>query len=129
MEEPATTAGPLSTASVPTPDELGPGWSYAVDIGDVEEGYSGNGTPSLARRPREIVLTAVPLGCERPAPMPAPAHALEVDYTLHDATVVTVRTSFSGPLDARRFFAGRSADLRAYVRVGDAPGAPGAPGG
>lgn len=112
MEEPATTAGPLSTASFPTPDELGPGWSYAVDTGDVEEGYSGNGTPSLARRPREIVLTAVPLGCERPAPMPAPAHALEVDYTLDQSTVIAVRSAFGDPARAEQFFSARERNLR-----------------
>ena len=112
MAEPATSSGSLSKASFPTPHELGPGWRYDVDPGDAEEGYSGNGTPALARSPREIVQTAVPFGCARTAAMPEPRHALEVDYTLHGAKVIAVRGRFSDRAQARSFFAGRSANLR-----------------
>jgi hypothetical protein len=84
-----------------------------VDPGSAEEGYAGNGTPALARNPREVVQTAVPLGCARGTAMPTPTHALEVDYTLRDATVVAVRGRFTGPAQARRFFAARTANLEA----------------
>jgi hypothetical protein len=111
--EPATTSGPLSGASFPTPRRLGTGWRYAVDPGDPEEGYAGNGTPTLARNPQEIVQTAVPFGCARRAAMPAPSHALEVDYTLHGRKVIAVRGAFGGKRPAERFFTGRAENLRA----------------
>jgi hypothetical protein len=113
LAKPATSSGPLSKRSFPTPKQLGAGWSYAVDPGDAEEGYSGNGTPSLARSPQEIVQTAVPFGCTRNAPMPAPAHALEVDYKLHGAKVIAVRGSFASRARSSAFFTGRARNLRA----------------
>jgi hypothetical protein len=113
MKKPATSSGPLSKRSFPTPRQLGAGWRYAVDPGSAEEGYAGNGTPALARNPQEVVQTAVPLGCARATAMPTPTHALEVDYTLRGATVVAVRTRFTGPGQARRFFAARTANLEA----------------
>lgn len=113
LEKPATSSGPLSKRSFPTPRQLGAGWRYAVDPGDPEEGYAGNGTPSLARSPREIVQTAVPFGCARPARMPAPFHALEVDYTFRGARVIAVRGSFASRARARAFFTGRARNLRA----------------
>ncbi len=119
MDEPATSSGPLSQASFPRPERLGRGWRYAVDPGDGEEGYVGNGTPALARDPREVTQTAVPFGCPRPTAMPTPTHALEVDYALDGARVVTVRAAFDDPAEARRFFTARTANLRACVgRVG-----------
>ena len=113
MERPATSSGPLSRRSFPTPRQLGAGWRYAVDPGSAEEGYAGNGTPALARNPQEVVQTAVPLGCARGSAMPTPTHALELDYTLRGATVVAVRGRFTGPAQARTFFAARSANLAA----------------
>lgn len=110
--EPATTSGSLSKASFPTPKQLGAGWRYAVDPGSAEEGYSGNGTPALARDPGEIVATAVPFGCPRPAAMPAPRHALEVDYRRQGAKVVAVRGRFSDASVAAAFFRGRASNLR-----------------
>lgn len=80
--------------------------------GSAEEGYSGNGTATLARRPAEIVSTAVPFGCARPAAMPAPEHALEVDYALRGAKVVAVRGQFADASGARAFFRGRERNLR-----------------
>ncbi|MDX6298945.1 MAG: hypothetical protein QOF53_159 [Nocardioidaceae bacterium] len=111
--KPATSSGPLSGASFPKPRRLGAGWRYAVDPGDPEEGYAGNGTPTLARNPQEIVQTAVPFGCPRRAAMPAPTHALEVDYTLHGRKVIAVRGSFGATRAAALFFDGRAENLRA----------------
>ena len=112
MDEPATTSGPLSKRSFPTPRRLGAGWRYAVDPGSAEEGYSGNGTPTLERSPQEIVRTAVPFGCDRPVELAAPTHALEVDYTVTGAKAIAVRGKFDDATAARSFFAGRARNLR-----------------
>ncbi len=112
MAEPGTSSGSLTRRSFPTPRALGAGWRYSVDPGDAEEGYAGNGTPALARRPEEVVQTAVPFGCARRTAMPAPTHALEVDYTLRGARVIAVRGRFADAVRARAFFAGRASNLR-----------------
>jgi hypothetical protein len=121
MDQPASSSGSLTRRSFPTPEELGAGWRYAVDPGDAEEGYAGNGTPTLARRPAEIVRTAVPFGCARRTAMPAPEHALEADYTLRGATVIAVRGTFGDAARARSFFAGRAANLRACAGRASSP--------
>jgi hypothetical protein len=121
MDEPATSSGPLSKRSFPAPRRLGPGWRYAVDPGDAEEGYAGNGTPALARRPEEIVQTAVPFGCDRSAPVSPPRHALEVDYAYGGRRVVAVRAKFADVTTARAFFQGRAADLQACVGRSGSP--------
>ncbi len=113
MDEPATSSGPLSKRSFPKPSSLGAGWTYSVDAGDAEEGYSGNGTPALARRPDEIVQTAVPFGCDRAAAMPAPTHALEVDYSVQGTKVIAVRARFADAATARTFYDARATNLRA----------------
>jgi hypothetical protein len=113
LDTPATTSGPLSRASFPSPRRLGDGWRYAVDPGNGEEGYTGNGTPILARDPQEVLQTAVPFGCDRPAEMPAPRHALEVDYTWHGRPVIAVRSKFPDAAAASAFFGGRTRNLRA----------------
>jgi hypothetical protein len=112
MDEPATTSGPLSKRSFPTPRQLGAGWRYAVDPGSAEEGYSGNGTPTLERNPQEIVQTAVPFGCDRPFELTAPTHALEVDYTVSGAKAIAVRGKFGDAASARSFFVDRARELR-----------------
>jgi hypothetical protein len=111
LRTPATTSGSLSQHSFPRPHRLGAGWDYAVDPGDTEEGYLGNGTPALARDPREMVQAAVPLGCARRVALPSPAHALEVDYTYRGTKVVAVRMSFPDAAGAARFYGARTADL------------------
>jgi len=100
MDEPATTSGPLSKRSFPTPRQLGAGWRYA------------NGTPTLERSPQEIVQTAVPFGCDRRFELTAPTHALEVDYTVSGAKAIAVRGKFGDAAAARSFFADRARDLR-----------------
>ncbi|QNN53307.1 hypothetical protein [Nocardioides mesophilus] len=121
MATPGTRSGPLSRKSFPRPVELGPDWSYAVDPGDAEEGYAGNGTPALARDPREVVLAAVPMGCPR-ADLPLPAHVLEVDYTAAGVPVIALRASFADASDARRFFDLRADAIRACVGSTDSAG-------
>ncbi len=84
-----------------------------MDPGDAEDGYVGNGTPALARDPREVVLTAVPLGCARKAPLPTPAHVLEVDYRFHDTSVIALRMRFDDEATARTFHDNRRTNLLA----------------
>ena len=115
MQTPATTSGDLSQDSFPRPRELGPRWSYAVDPGDAEEGYSGNGTPALARDPEEVSLAAVPLGCARVEPLPLPVDALEVDYAADGVRVVSIRAAFADAATARTFFERRRSDIEACV--------------
>lgn len=57
-------------------------------------------------------MTAVPLGCVRRAPMPAPRDALEVDYTLRGQKVIAVRGRFADRDAATAFFTGRERNLR-----------------
>jgi hypothetical protein len=121
MDAPATTSGSLSMTSFPRPLDLGPGWSYSVDPGDVEEGYAGNGTPALARNPREVMQTAVPLGCDRTEPMPTPRHALEVDYSAPDGKVIALRTAFASRDAARQFYDARVANVRACLSRSGGP--------
>ena len=118
MEKPATTSGALTRTSFPAPARLGTGWRYAVDPGSAEEGYAGNGTPTVARRPEEVARTAVPLGCRRPERLPVPAHALETDYAMQGTPVVSVRVSFAGHAEAARFFAVRARTIEACAGRG-----------
>jgi hypothetical protein len=111
MTTPATRSGPLSQSTFPRPRSLGARWSYAVDPGDAEEGYLGNGTPSLERDPSEVALASVPMGCPRPHRLPAPGHALEVDYTRAHTKVIAIRARFAGPGEASRFFDRRAATI------------------
>jgi hypothetical protein len=121
LDKPATTSGPLSERSFPTPKQLGTGWRYAVDPGNAEEGYAGNGTPTLARDPREVLQTAVPFGCDRGSAMPLPTHALEVDYTRRGRPVIAVRSKFADATAARTFFTGRTANLSACTGRSGSP--------
>lgn len=111
LSTPAKTSGTLSKRSFPRPRTLGTGWRYAVDPGDTEEGYLGNGTPALERDPQEVVQLAVPFGCARSATMPAPAHVLEVDYTADGVKVIALRGEFVDTAAAKAFFSGRAANL------------------
>lgn len=118
VETPGTRSGPLTRRDFPRPAELGAAWSYRVDPGDAEEGYTGNSTPVLERDPTEVAMLAVPFGCPRPVEVPVPRHALEVDYAAGGVTVVAVRASFGDPRTASRFFGTRArllADCRGTV--------------
>jgi hypothetical protein len=115
MSTPAKTSGPLSKTSFPTPRQLGAGWKYAVDPGDAEEGYAGNGSPVVERNTQEISDTAVPFGCDRRSEMPPPRYALEVDYTFRGRKAIAVRGKFRDAASASTFFDGRSRNLRACL--------------
>jgi len=117
LETPDTRSGPLTRRDFPRPRELGPGWSYRVDMGDAEEGYTGNSTPVLERDPTEVAMLAVPFGCPRPVDVPVPEHALEVDYTAGGVSVIAVRASFGDPRTASRFFGTRARLLRGCERT------------
>ena len=111
LRTPAASSGSLSQHSFPRPHRLGAGWAYAVDPGNTEEGYLGNGTPALARDPHEMVQAAVPLGCARHVALPTPAHVLEVDYSYRRTKVIAVRMSFRDPAGATGFYGARNADV------------------
>ncbi|MGN6576893.1 MAG: hypothetical protein ACTHKG_14530, partial [Nocardioides sp.] len=113
LATPATRSGPLSRSTFPHPRSLGARWAYAVDPGDAEEGYLGNGTPALERDPAEVTLASVPMGCPRPHRLPRPAHALEVDYTRSHTKVIAIRARFDGAGEAGRFFDQRANTISA----------------
>lgn len=118
---PASTAGSLSIRSFPRPAELGGGWSYAVDPGDIEEGYAGNGTPAIAREAGEVLRTVLPFGCPRGPRFAAPRHVLEVDYRSPYGKVVALRLRFADDNTASAFFAARTAGLRSCLGRSPSP--------
>lgn len=115
--EPAETAGSLDAADVPTPPDLGPGWSRYVDPGDAEDGYRGNGSWVRARDAAEVVQAVVPLGCTgltRAPRLPVPAYALEATYRgPGDAPAVALVLEYGRPVQAAAFVRGLGALGRA----------------
>jgi hypothetical protein len=124
---PATTSGSLRRASLPRAGVLGPGWRARVDGGSTEDGYTGNGTPSVARDPQDVLAAVRPIGCADEQvyaeALPVPRYALEVDYR-HRPTGsngVGIALEFADADGAARF-------LEVYTRSLDLcrPGAQGA---
>lgn len=113
---PPTSSGDLTQGSLPKPNALGPRWTYRVDNGSVEDGYVGNGTPSVARAPEEIAAALTPLGC-RPVRLPVPESALEVTYAHRDGTpAVGLLLAFADVDTATSFFALRADSVRDCVQ-------------
>ncbi len=112
---PATTSGGLTARTLPAAKTLGAGWKSRVDNGSAEEGYVGNGTPTQARDPHEVIMTVVPLGCEQRSSLPTPAHVLEADYrhSAQGTAGVGLRLRFATSAAAGQFVASRRADLKA----------------
>lgn len=119
---PAETAGDLDSADVPSPPDLGAGWTRHVDPGDAEDGVIGNGSWVRAREPKEVAQGVLPLGCQRPMPtLPTPEHALEATYRgPGGAPAVALVMTFAGQSGARAFLGG-------VARLGRACPAPGDP--
>jgi hypothetical protein len=115
---PPTTSGGLTASTLPAARTLGVGWVFRVDQGSAEGGYVGNGTPMMARNPHEVVMTAVPLGCEQRSNLPTPSHVLETDYRqrAHGIAGVGLRLRFVSAQAAGRFVSARRADLTACAR-------------
>jgi hypothetical protein len=112
---PATTSGTLTQGSLPDPAALGPRWSYRVDEGSAEDGYRGNGTPSVSREPVEVAAVLSPMGC-RPVTLPVPESALEVTYAHRDGTpAVGLLLAFPDPGTASHFFRLRTQAVRDCV--------------
>jgi hypothetical protein len=68
---------------MPKASALGPGWTAYIDSGSAEDGYTGNGTPVVARDVHDVIAAMLPFGCVDATyvtPMPVPVHALEADY-------------------------------------------------
>jgi hypothetical protein len=98
---------------MPRPSVLGTGWAFRVDDGSQEDGYAGNGTPTLQRDPGEVAGLAVPLGCVDRGALPRPRWALETDYA-HASTGalgLVIRLRFSTDAAAAAFTDGRDAAL------------------
>jgi hypothetical protein len=115
MAVPATRSGPLTGQDMPRPGVLGTGWRFRVDDGDQEDGYAGNGTPTVQRDPREVAGLAVPLGCQNRGHLPRPRWALETDYA-HASTGtigLAIRLRFRTAGDATAFLHRRAAALAA----------------
>jgi hypothetical protein len=115
MSRPAKRAGPLTGRDMPRPSVLGQGWRFRVDNGSSEDGYAGNGTPTVQRDPREVAGLAVPLGCVDRGRLPRPRWALETDYA-HATTGtigLVVRLRFATAGDATTFMVRRDAALAA----------------
>jgi hypothetical protein len=115
---PAKTSGGLTARTLPSARSLGTGWAFRVDQGSAEGGYVGNGTPTLARDPHEVVMTVVPLGCEQRSDLPTPTHVLETDYRqrAHAVAGVGLRLRFASTTAAGRFVAMRRVDLAACAK-------------
>jgi hypothetical protein len=115
MSPPAKRSGPLSGRDMPRPAALGHGWAFREDDGSQEDGYAGNGTPTVARDPGEVAGLAVPLGCVDRGNLPRPRWALETDYA-HAATGtigLVVRLRFATVSTATAFMKQRDAALAA----------------
>jgi hypothetical protein len=109
---PPNSSDDLTQDSLPKPKALGSGWTYRVDKGSVEDGYVGNGTPSVARAPEEVAAVLTPLGC-RPVRLPVPKSALEVTYAHRDGTpAVGLLLAFADVDTAASFFALRADSVR-----------------
>ena len=100
---------------MPRPAALGHGWRFRVDDGSQEDGYAGNGTPTVQRDPSEVAGLAVPLGCVDRGHLPQPRWALETDYA-HASTGtigLVVRLRFATVSSATAFMKQRDAALAA----------------
>lgn len=111
-EQPASTAGPLSGADLPSARDLGPGWATRVEHGDIEDG-SGNGTPYQQRAVAEVGEVVVPLGCEQRTANVTPTYALQATYANGDDNAVALLLQFPDSDDAGSFAATRLTDLLA----------------
>lgn len=109
---PATTAGSLTKSLLPSPKDLGRGWRGFVDEGNAEDGYVGNGTTVMERKPAEVAQTVLPLGCEARSALPTATLALEADYAHGDVRGVGLRLRFGSSAAAGRFLTGFTADAR-----------------
>ncbi|WP_157180822.1 hypothetical protein [Actinopolymorpha alba] len=84
---PATTSGPLTAANLPPASRIGPGFQPYSEPDAAEESFVSNGAPVRARKPGDVALSIVPLGCpglDRLDPLPVPRHALEQTYRTPD---------------------------------------------
>jgi hypothetical protein len=118
---PDTTSGPLTQDDLPRPSDLGPRWSYRVDLGSIEDGYVGSGAPAISRDPTEVVAALTPLGC-RPVDLPVPEHALEVTYRQGAKPGVGLLLSFDDTTSAHSFFSAHAGVLRECVGGTRLPG-------
>jgi hypothetical protein len=115
---PATTSGGLTARTLPSAKSLGVGWVFRVDSGSAEGGYVGNGTPTMARKPSEVAMTVLPLGCDQRSDLPMATNVLETDYKQHSHTTagVALRLRFASSKEAGQFVTARRDDLAACAK-------------
>jgi len=115
MSPPAVRSGPLTGKDMPRPAALGRGWQFRVDNGSEEDGYAGNGTPTVQRDPGEVANLAVPLGCVDRGDLPQPRWALESDYAHASSGTIglVVRLRFASVSSATAFMKRRDHALAA----------------
>ncbi len=118
---PATTSGPLKPANLPAPALLGKGWTTRVDAGGAEDGYVGNGTPTMKRDPKDIALTVVPFGCSTRSTLPEARYVLEDTYMHGFVDGVALRLVFASSAQASTFITRVRADRAACVHQSEAP--------
>jgi hypothetical protein len=121
---PATTSGPLGASTLPKAAALGPGWTAYIDSGNPEDGYTGNGTPVVARNAQDTADALLPFGCRDATyvtPMPPPVHALEADYRHTSGRhAVGLALDYGTAARAADFVAAYTAALRACHAGGHA---------
>jgi hypothetical protein len=108
---PAARTADLGQEDLPSPEQLGGGWDYRVDLGNAEDGYLGSGEPATARDPAEVLGAITPLGC-RPGDLPLPTHALEVTYARDDLPAVGMLLRFHDAATAAVFFEEHASVIR-----------------
>jgi hypothetical protein len=115
MSPPAVRSGPLRGKDMPRPAALGHGWHFRVDSGSQEDGYVGNGTPTVQRDPNEVAGLAVPLGCVDRGHLPLPRWALESDYAHPSSGTIglVIRLRFATVGNATAFMKRRDLALAA----------------
>jgi hypothetical protein len=97
------------------------GWTTRVDEGGAEDGYVGNGTPTMSRDPKDIALTVVPFGCTTRSALPEARYVLEDTYSHGSVDGVALRLVFASAAQASTFIARVRADRVACARQTSAP--------
>jgi hypothetical protein len=119
---PPSTSGPLSARNLPTPAQLGKGWTVYDDPGGAEKGFRGNGTWTRKRDAHQAAYEALPVGCASSSTshgLPIPHYALQGTYRNQaggPAQLLVLR--FADESKAAAYFAGYRARLRACAKPG-----------
>jgi hypothetical protein len=106
-DAPATTSGPLTGETLPSPQVLGPQWATAEERAIASDEAQGNGTWTQERDPQGVIDGLTPIGCAAlagPLSLPRPTHALQGTYTANGRGAVSLALEFGDPSKATAFF-------------------------